>query len=763
MSTVLSPQIESDPTRTRRVELILRQIESLPTLPAVATRLLALTTDDDSHAREVVQIIQADAALTARILSMGRRAELGIRDEACTVDRMVMLLGFDAIRNAVLSIKVVEMFNSGSRASRSDVEGGEKASGEGVELDRPGFWRHSLAVATAAEQLATAANAPDLNAGEAFVCGLLHDLGKIALDYVLPKSYGRVVELVELNQGNITEFERRIIGMDHHTAGKRLAEQWQLAHVVQDCIWLHGSPLEMLPRVAHRRMIGLITLADLIARRSHLGYSGNFSYALDPNHLVAALGLDQASVDRVAAGLHQELEQRHAALGLSAEPSHELYVRSIQQANQMLGRLNSVLDRRSRSAARQGQLLEAITAFHGGAMPGRGVEDVLCSVVQSAGSVLGRGFFATIRQSSTGPWIVSQFTEDGRATHNHIVDSPAGCPDLRSIDASQPAAINIMGIMPWIVDFMTEAPDLRQLRVLPLGCGWGTAALLLHDRPVLPPWQQLLALSNTWGAAIAAASQHDGARRLGEELADANRALAQTQDRLLQAESMARVGEMAAGAAHEMNNPLTVVSGRAQQIASWFAAGSREHQAATAIVAQAHQLSDLITGMRMYAEPPTPKRHMVPLDAMINNAVAAAREQPDIPKLLEDLDLIIRLPETPHEVYLDDELIGRAITELVLNAVQSPPRSCVKVNGKIDPNRKQLTIEVIDDGPGMNDHTLSHAMDPFFSAKAAGRRTGLGLPRARIMAASHGGRVELRSVLEKGTTASLTVPLDSHV
>ena len=92
----------ADPARARRIELILRQIDSLPTLPAVATKLLSLTTSDDTDIRDVVELIRADQALTAKILSLCRRAYMGVRSDVLTIDKAVVLLGFNTIRSAVL-------------------------------------------------------------------------------------------------------------------------------------------------------------------------------------------------------------------------------------------------------------------------------------------------------------------------------------------------------------------------------------------------------------------------------------------------------------------------------------------------------------------------------------------------------------------------------------------------------------------------------------------------------------------------------------
>ncbi|MEM7578078.1 MAG: HDOD domain-containing protein, partial [Planctomycetota bacterium] len=98
--------------KTRRIELILRQIDQLPTLPAVATRLLELTADHESRSDEVVQLVASDPALTAKVLAMCRTADRGVRNaDALTVQRAVLLLGYAQVRNLVLSLKIFELFD----------------------------------------------------------------------------------------------------------------------------------------------------------------------------------------------------------------------------------------------------------------------------------------------------------------------------------------------------------------------------------------------------------------------------------------------------------------------------------------------------------------------------------------------------------------------------------------------------------------------------------------------------------------------------
>src|SRR5690606_3165107 len=85
----------TESTGARHVDLILRQIDTLPTLPVIATRLLALTSSEQSSAREVIELIKHDQALTAKVLSICRQAHRGVNDEVLTIDKAVVLLGFN--------------------------------------------------------------------------------------------------------------------------------------------------------------------------------------------------------------------------------------------------------------------------------------------------------------------------------------------------------------------------------------------------------------------------------------------------------------------------------------------------------------------------------------------------------------------------------------------------------------------------------------------------------------------------------------------
>jgi len=748
--------------RSQRIELILQQVDSLPTLSPIATRLLRLSTAEDADINEIVRLVEADPALTSRLLSMCRKADRGVSQPITTVDRAVVLLGFDAVRSALLSVHMYELLGEAPGAG-IDHPAGHDADDAPTTLDRVGLWRHGLAVACAAEMLARQRRSDhEVRPDEAFVAGLLHDLGKIALDVILPRSYGRVARLAERRQTNVAEVERSIIGVDHHTAGKRLAEHWGLPHTLQDVMWLHNQPYASLPDIEHRPMIALVTLADAIARRMHIGWSGNYRQTGVLDALARDCDVPPAALDGVQAALHDRVEDQTRALGLDEVVGPELRLQSIAGANRRLASMNAALEARSRLCTDQSTVLGAIASFQMHASRGRGVTATFGDVVQSAAGVFGAGYYALVYQSrDEAPWQVCQHAPDGRLLRSQVLDPPAGGQTLADLADLSEIRAGSVGLLPWLEDFLGDAEDIRKVRLLPLVCGGGQPAILLHDRDIprsLLRSPAMPALTGVWASAIAAAAQHDGARRLGERLAEANRVLSETQSKLTEARSMARLGELAAGAAHEMNNPLTIISGRSQLLRTRLT-DEELRRSADAIHEASGRLTDLITGLHLFADPPQPSvaiTDLTDLLAQIVRDVKLERHGRNLP--VTPVRLMMEGQTAP--IRVDPAQIGAACKELLRNAMESRPAEIIEVRVQTDGDDGRLMIEVRDDGRGMSEHALAHAFDPFFSEKEAGRQAGLGLAKARRLVELHGGDIELESRPGKGSTARIILPAE---
>ena len=369
----------TDDVLSRRTELVLKELDHLPTLPSVATRILRLAAADDVQIKEIVRIIESDPALTTRLLALCRRAAYRTRHPITTIEMAVVMLGVEAVRSLVLSVEIFDWTTRATdtyrhegavSAATAKGRGSTHPGGAGpgtaapvatkAAFNRIGFWQHSIAVACAADLIAREHPDLSLHPEECFVCGLIHDMGKVALELVLPRAYARVVELTETRQGDIADFERPIVGVDHLLAGRTLAERWKLPSVLVEAMGSHDlRPAEQRDG-PHRRTLAIVHIADLMCRKLALGWSGNFITGDDERELCVQAGLNPERTLGVVPKLYEATSARMRDLGLGDEPSQQLLVQSILRANQRLGRVNQdLIDANHKLEQTQKELTEA--------------------------------------------------------------------------------------------------------------------------------------------------------------------------------------------------------------------------------------------------------------------------------------------------------------------------------------------------------------------------------------------------------------------
>ena len=736
--------------KEKRIELILQQLQQLPTLPAVAVRVLEVTGDDDSSAREVVDLISSDQSLTAKILRLVHRADQGVASDVATVERAVVLLGFDAIRSAVLALTIFHVFQSAE----------ERRPATQAHFNREEFWKHSLAVACCAELLAGALSAKNkaIKPSEAFVCGLLHDLGKVALDAILPKSFDRIVEASDLLHGNIADLERSVIGLDHMIVGKRLAELWQLPPALRDCIWLHGQNPDALPAsVSNPQMVRLITLADCIVREQHLGYSGNYLFQTPPAALAQSVGLSAEHIEAAQKQLLETMERRAGELGLGDASSGELYLAALSRANQELGRLGEQLSAKNRRLNMRAKFFDALAHFQGELRPDSPPGLVLQAVAQTAASLLQASpvaAFSVLPGQSFAEVVLVDEAGDVIATS--ILDCPA--QPTRPGGAEGPV-LPAGDDMEWLLGSLSPrlAGEQRYWTCLEIegacigGVIWGAKAG--ESQRLAPQAQELTAMGSGWSLALRTAQIREESRNLTEQLAETNRQLQSAQSELLRSRTLASVGELAAGAAHEMNNPLAVISGRAQLLATQLQ-DVKLKRAAEAIAENADRLSQIITDLMEFARPVPPKPQQTDLAELIDRAIYEAKNLQAGERKIE-----VTMSEVP-PVLVDAQQVQAAFTQILHNALQATDEGDrqVAVHAAYDAFSGRVVASVIDNGRGMDDQTLKHAFDPFFSNLPAGRRRGLGLAKALRWVEGSGGSIRLESRPNQGTRVMVLLP-----
>jgi len=196
--------------------------------------------------------VASDQSLAATLLKLVNSAYYGHYRQIDSIPAAIVLLGFHEVRNLTLATTVFRSFPRGH-----------------ADFDRDQLWRHSLATAMAADRLARRIS---LRNDACFVCGLLHDIGKVALDALYPGMFRNAAHKAHEQGRFIRETETEIFGMDHGEVGGLLAERWELPPSVVEAIRHHHAPESSRE---HAPLAELVAVADFVTYASSLGEISN--------------------------------------------------------------------------------------------------------------------------------------------------------------------------------------------------------------------------------------------------------------------------------------------------------------------------------------------------------------------------------------------------------------------------------------------------------------------------------------------------------
>ena len=254
-------------------------IDGLPTLPAVVTRIMRLTVSETTSAADVAEVIAQDASLTAEVLRIVNSAYYTLRQPISTVERAIVVLGFNRIKSIALTTSVVDLWGRGT------VHGA---------FDLAAFWEHSLGAAIACEVIARES---DLTAPEdAFVAGLFHDLGKVVLDQYMGAVFAAVLDRLEPGGVLIHEAETEIMGFGHERIGEWLLTNWNIPDEI-----VAGAAHHHLPALAgdFQPVAHVVHLGDILCRALAVGSGGDDTIPEIQEATWKYLGLTAAVLDRM--------------------------------------------------------------------------------------------------------------------------------------------------------------------------------------------------------------------------------------------------------------------------------------------------------------------------------------------------------------------------------------------------------------------------------------------------------------------------------
>lgn len=236
------------------VASVVDDVKDLAALPEVTSRIIAVVNDPRSTPHDLYKIISNDPSLMSRVLKLVNSSFFSRATKIDSVERAIVLLGFDAIHSLAVAATMGKIFRN------------TKICDEFTAKD---LWVHSIAVAVTARELGLRI---DRSLGdEAFLAGLMHDVGILVALQAYPVKLKQVCLTAKTDMRNFTEIERTLIGVDHQQLGAELARRWGFPSVCQVVAGTHHNPEDAPDAV--RRVAYLVYVADVLCCQCGIGFN----------------------------------------------------------------------------------------------------------------------------------------------------------------------------------------------------------------------------------------------------------------------------------------------------------------------------------------------------------------------------------------------------------------------------------------------------------------------------------------------------------
>jgi putative nucleotidyltransferase with HDIG domain len=271
---------------SQRAFVAIDGLKDLPSMPVVVMQLNQLINDDSTSAAEIARLVELDTALVTKVLRIVNSSFYGFPRRISSIDESVSFLGFNFLRQLMLSTAVIDTLDPRNEA-----------------VNMHEFWAHSFGVGIIAKRLLGQSQSE--NRSLALLCGLLHDIGYLVLArtdrQLFAALYGNDDRAVDL------QAEESAFGINHQQIGRILAEKWNFPENISQAIAAHHTPSQAAAE--HSRLVSTIHVADIMCHAIGIGGSPcRFVTAFDPA-AVSALQLDLSRLDPIIEAALREADE----------------------------------------------------------------------------------------------------------------------------------------------------------------------------------------------------------------------------------------------------------------------------------------------------------------------------------------------------------------------------------------------------------------------------------------------------------------------
>ena len=497
-----------------------------------------------------------------------------------------------------------------------------------------------------------------------------------------------------------------------------------------------------------------------MVRQAGLGQSGSYDLLDDIDELSGLLCISPDQLTQISDQLIETIQAKNKVLGLQGAQDASGYYTMIHKTATDLAQ-----DNRKLSAASQDYL----------ALSGQAelIDDFLNQVDENTSALeiaeaMAGCWQKHCRSGLTSVYVVGDSTEPyielavmDRRGHLDVrtLHMPDGMPPVPEAFRTHACVLPVADGAKWLTEQLEGDFNPRLLKMAPLRMADEVVGVLVFEAFTAEESdgeKNALPLSCKVAASAIAMAQAAGKHeRLAERFVQVMSTLRQTRAELARQQTLAGLAEMAAGAAHELNNPLAVISGRAQLLAD-SEADEDKKQMLSQIQERTGEISQIVSDLLTFARPTDPEKRSVSVEELLTKAIEMTCRQCG----LGSMEIEISGGAKQAGVYVDMHQITQSLSFVLNNALQSYKGGSgpVWVDCCQLPDENTVSVAICDAGCGMDAATAANACQPFFSACAAGRRRGMGLAHAQRLLLLNGGDLKLTSEPSKGTTITVTLP-----
>lgn len=692
---------------------------NLPSMPQVLVQLIDSCHDAEIPLQTIARLIDKDAAISAKVLQLVNSAFIGARKAITSIEQAVVFLGLDAVRNLAISIAVQQVFR---RVESNGL----------LSIDR--FWSHSYVNALLARNIALAVGYPEPS--EAYLAGLLHDIGKLLLWMAFPGSYAPLLlKGVRCTNARLAFLEEEKLQVNHCQAGAWLCEQWRLPALLADAIRYHHHAVEEVEQALP--LTKIICLSDLL--------SHNEPTATECRE--AAERLLNLAPERLASlmdGVDDQLSEIAAHMGIrlpaNGKTSHDQEPESEEKHKETsLGLINRIRDISQVNGVLD-NLLRAETR-----------DQIIRTIEQGIQILFNEDTCLVLLPHTADDRLCAHPSVDNRLARE--TEGFAFAP--RHHAGSLPA--RALAHRRLLHSFMDKqgaqvAANLFDAQLLHLLGSEGMAAAPLIHQGAIEGLLLIGLLKKSHRSLIAQATplqllaNHAAAALHLERIKTA-------QAEQIAAERMHAAALVARKIAHEINNPLAILRNYLHILVTKSRQGQTIETEAAIVDGELERIAQITLGLRDLARSPE-IADLEPLDLhpLIEEIITVFRAS-----LPEDRSIALAyLPaDVPLVVKAHAGYLRQILQNLLANALEATAaRGAITVRTRC--SEKTVVIDIEDNGPGIAPAIRDSLFQAGVSTKE-GQHSGLGLAITDKLAKEMGGSITCAS--QPGTTVfSLTLP-----